>query len=328
MSARRLAPVLALGALLIVGLWATAPMANRPQLTVYTAHSQDALDLLIPHFQRVSGAQVDVVKGGSGELLQRLQAEADRPRCDVVWSVAGELLQAHAALFEPLEVDASLDPELVLDPRWQPYSQIMPVFLVDTRQFNDDSTRRPTRWTDLGHADLHGQVASARATQSGSAYMQLQTVLQRHPERGWEVYAQIARNLRLTPSSSAVCRLVADGEVPVGITLEATAARYAQGGEHLQVVYPADGTTRLPDGVAAVAGAPHPQLAAQFVRWALSPEVQTLLATELLRRAVRTDVPPPVGLPPLRDVQVAPYDLEAAVTHREATLQRWQELIE
>ena len=47
-------------------------------------------------------------------------------------------------------------------------------------------------WADLANPALRGKVASARADKSGSAYMQLATVLKVHgDEQGWALYERL-----------------------------------------------------------------------------------------------------------------------------------------
>jgi iron(III) transport system substrate-binding protein len=295
------------------------------RVVLYTAHAQDALDLLVPRFERETGIRAEVIQAGSGEVVQRLRAERERPRCDVVFGIAGDQLEGVSDLLAdcaPREADR-LVPAFQVGTRWRPYTALLVVLLVNTQAL----AAPPAGWADLARPDLQGQVSSARADTSGSAYMQLRAVLAAFGERGWEVYGGLLRNTTFAASSSMVPQAVSAGEVAVGITLEDSALRYVKSGAPVKIVYPVEGTVAAPDGIALAAGAPHPGEAAVFIDWALSAPVQELLARELGRRSVRVDAAPVPGLPPLEQVKTLPYDFARAASEKQALLERWQRLV-
>ncbi|MGE0710189.1 MAG: extracellular solute-binding protein [Planctomycetota bacterium] len=328
-------PLRALGGLLALGLLGLAlgrylqglgEAADAARVvSVYTALTQSAIDALAPRFTQETGIRVEVVKLGSGEVVQRLQAETAAPRADVVWSVAGDQLAANPEVLErylppELEAVAPTYRDAVGDGRWLPYTVLVPVLIVRA-----DLADAPRRWDQLAAPGLRGRVSAARADKSGSAYMQLISILRLHgEERGWALIDGMLENEVLSGSSSAVPRLVNDGEAAVGLTLEDAAARYVRGGGPVRLVYPEDGTCPAPDGVALVRGAPHREEAQAFIRWALSRRTQTALVTEHGRRSVRADVAPPSGLPPLERIEARPYDFAWAARNQERVLARWR----
>ena len=77
-------------------------------VTVYTAAPQTIVDELVPLFTEQTGLEVEIVKAGTGELINRIKAEGEGKGADVIWSVGGEVLDFNADLFEtyePAEVD-------------------------------------------------------------------------------------------------------------------------------------------------------------------------------------------------------------------------------
>ena len=58
----------------------------------------------------------------------------------------------------------------------------------------------------------------------------------------------------------------------------------------MAIVYPADGSSTVADGVALVKGAPHADNGKVFIDWLLSKPVQEQLVSEIGRRSVRNDV--------------------------------------
>lgn len=74
------------------------------------------------------------------------------------------------------------------------------------------------------------------------------------------------------------------------MTLEENARKAIADGLDVAIVYPAEGTSVLPDGAAIVRGCAHEENARKFIDFLLSPDVQQLLGAELSRRSVRTDI--------------------------------------
>src|SRR5699024_11098982 len=97
-------------------------------------------------------------------------------------------------------------------------------------------------------------------------------------------------------SSSMVPKGVADGEFPVGITLEEAAYRYIAGGAAVEVNYPTEGTSAVPDGVALIKGAKNQDAAEKFINFLVSKDVQEMIVEEFNRRSIRSDVSPPEAL--------------------------------
>ncbi|MGK0231819.1 MAG: iron(III) transport system substrate-binding protein, partial [Gammaproteobacteria bacterium] len=67
---------------------ALTPMAQAADpVTVYTAAPQAIVDALVPMFTEQSGIDVEIVKAGTGELINRIKAEGEGKSADVIWSV-------------------------------------------------------------------------------------------------------------------------------------------------------------------------------------------------------------------------------------------------
>jgi iron(III) transport system substrate-binding protein len=337
-GASRAGPLVGLALLAVVGigfgifLRGEGPAEGRV-VSVYTAHGQDALDALVPRFEEQTGIRVEVVKLGSGEVIQRVAAERGAPRCDVIWSIGGDQLAAQGELLERHRPDAlwsALDPayrSAVGEDPWLPYTVILPVLIVNTKHLPEG--KRPRGWADLSAAELQGKVSTARADKSGSAFLQIATILnlEAGEQAGWSLVDALLERAVLSGSSSAVPRFVNDGEALVGLTLEDNAQRYVRAGGPVEIVYPLEGTRVAPDGLALVKGAPHRSEAEAFIAWALSSETQAFLVQTLGRRSVRADVAAPPGLPPLAELKVSPHDFKWAAEHKDAVVARWRKRV-
>jgi iron(III) transport system substrate-binding protein len=297
-------------------------------VAVYTAAPQKLIDTLVPAFEKQSGIKVEIVKAGSGELLNRLRAEKGRQTADVIWSVGGELVDFNKELFISYTPKGNdkINPLLRPSKTWLPFTAIVSVFLVNNQQLKGANV--PKSWSDLTKSTYKGRVSSARADKSGSSYIQLATVLQIYGDndKGWNTYQNMMANMVLSNSSGAVPRFVNDGEAAVGITLEDAALRYKLGGGPVQIVYPSDGTSLVPDAMALVANGPNPSAGKKFLDYMISEEAQSSVAA-IGRRPVRVDVESVKELTPLNQIKTIQYDLLWAVENKKRLVERWNDTL-
>ena len=304
-----------------------ALQAQEGPVVIYTAHKSSIVDRLLPVFESETGLKAEVVQLGSGDIARRARAEAGAPAADVIWSISGSQLTELADILEPYQPPEfdKIDTQFVANPAWTPYTAVVYVLAVNTDLLPLEEA--PKSWAELADPKWQGLIASARADGSGSAMQQLQAVLTIFGDDGWNKYAEIAKNFVFTDSSGAVPRFVADGETQMGLTLEDNALEYVQGGAPVGVVLLSDGTVATPDGVGLVKGGPNPEGGKAFIDWALSKSTQELLATNIGRRSVRTDVAAPPGTPNLSDVNVISITPLSELGGAEAVLTQWRAAI-
>lgn len=297
-------------------------------VTVYTAVPQNFIDALVPMYEEKTGTSVEIIKAGSGELLNRLTAEAGSPMADVLWSVDGTVIDFNPALFEAYEAAGSdiLADGMKQSDMWTPFTAVVMVLIVNEGKL--DGMAVPDSWAALADPMYDEKISSARADASGSAYIQLATVLQafESEEAGWDVYKGMLGNFVLSDSSGAVPRFVNDGELAVGVTLEDAALRYVEGGGPVQIVYPSEGTAIAPDAMALVKGAPNVDNAKAFLDFMLSAEAQAVVA-EQGRRPVRSDVASNPALLQLAQVNSVGYDAAWAADNRERLVDAWKDMV-
>ena len=314
------------GGTVLAAVPATAAAAGG-RVSVYTAHESSIIDAMVPPFQKATGITVDVVKGGGGDLLNRVKAEAGAPRADVVWSVGPDVLEVNAPLLEayrPAGYEQVLDPKFAASGVWLPYTGTVMVIAVNTAKVKPGDF--PKTWSDLADPKWHGLVSSARADSSSSAFSQFLTILTCYPDTGMDIYKRIFANFVLSDSSGGVSRYVNDGEAFAGLTLEDNALQYVKGGGHMAIVYPSDGTLVNADGVALVKGAPHPDEARRFIDYLMSKPAQEILVQTVGRRSIRTDVPAGPGTKPLSEIKAINYDTVDAARRRATLLAQWRKI--
>ncbi|KFC74841.1 putative 2-aminoethylphosphonate ABC transporter, periplasmic binding protein precursor [Bosea sp. LC85] len=308
----------------LLGVASGADAADN-KVVLYTAHKSSIVQKMIPLFEAETGIKAEVVQLGSGDVFRRARAEAGAPKADVIWSVTGSLLSENADLLSPYTTkeQAAIDERFVASPAWTPYTTVIYVLMVNSRMVKDAEI--PKTWAELSDPKWKGKVASARADNSGSAFQQMTTVLTAGGDKGWEVYGKLAKNFIFSDSSGAVPRYVADGEAPLGLTLEDNALEYVAGGAPVKIAYVADGTTTSPDGVALVKGAPNPEPAKRFIDWALSKKTQEALVKEAGRRSVRKDVAAPGEVKPLAELTLVKLKSVEELGGTKAMIEKWRQ---
>lgn len=303
-------------------------------IVVYTPHDADPMNAAIDAFMTAYPEYtVEVVAGGTGELCERIKAEASSPKADVLWGGGADSLEAYADLFEPYvcSSDAYI-PASFKDGGgvWTGESPLPMVIIYNKKLLDEAGIAYPTRWEDCLDPALKGKIAYCDPSKSGSAYTQLCTMIQAFGggDEGWDFVAKFAENLggNLLDSSGKCHKLVASGEYPVGITIEKSAATYADDPD-IGWCYPAEGTSAVPDACAIVKNCPHPDAARIFVDFVMSAECQTEQRDNWNRRPSRTDLTAPAGLPAMEDIKLVDYDFAWAASDKAQNLSKFAALV-
>jgi iron(III) transport system substrate-binding protein len=205
------------------------------------------------------------------------------------------------------------------------------VFLVNTDLVAEADI--PQTWKDLADPKWAGKIAFADPASSGSAFTQLCTILMNYGKaeddyaEGWTLVQSMIKNLVIQSGSSGAHKNVDSGEYPIGITLEKAAVQYdTSDAGHLKMVYPTDGTSAVPDGVAIVKDCPNQELAELFVEYVLSAECQTAQNKDFGRRPIRSDVTPE-GLMGLSEFSIMTYNFDYAAANKADIVEKWQETL-
>ena len=118
------------------------------------------------------------VAAGTGELCQRLVAEAANPQGDVLWGGGADTLAAYNDYFEPYVcANDEFIGEAYKDPNgyWIGESPLPMVFIYNKTMLDEADV--PTTWGGLCNENLKGKIAYCSPSKSGSAYTQLCTML-------------------------------------------------------------------------------------------------------------------------------------------------------
>ena len=326
----------ALALALVSALADKAPEEYSGSLTIYSPHDADPLNAGVQAFEaKYPNVKVEVVADGTGNLLNRIAAESAAPMADVLWGGSADSLAAYKKYFQAYEPSCigNITPGLY-DPEyfWIGESPLPMVFLVNTDQVAAEDV--PKTWKDLTDPKWAGKIAVANPASSGSAFTQLCTIIMIYGEEGddykagWDLVRSMIPNLVVQSGSSGAHKNVDSGEYPIGITLEKAAIQYPHDAEgaHLSIVYPEDGTSAVPDGVAIVKDCPNLELAQLFVEFVLSPECQAAQNRDFGRRPINSEVEA-VGLPALDTITLMNYNFDYAANNKGDIVEQWQDVL-
>lgn len=325
MSQSRLLKAVALAAC-FAGSALSSAQAN-DSVTLYASNNSAAVDALLGVVAEVAPElDVQVVSASTGSLLNRIEAEADRPQADVLWSAGFSTLSSYQDYFAPHETDAGLPADMVgEDNLWNGSNVHVMVLMVNERQLR--GLPQPETWSDLFEPEWEGKFVFGDPANSSSAYAQLFGLYTLFGREGLE---KLARNAVIVGSSSSTYTAPAAGEYPVGITMEYSAHAYVAGGqEEIQLVYPSEGTFLSPEGMAILKGAPNAEAAAQLLDVMASEEAQAAIFEVTYRRPANlsVDVEAIAGLPPMEAIEIVEIDQNEAAASREELIALWQDIL-
>lgn len=324
---------LALGALVAAGMWAAgATLAQAPEkeLVVYASIPAEIVDLVAKEFGEKHGVKVSSVKSGTGDLLNRLRAERNRPAADVMWAGFAGGGKSAPDLFEQYRSKelSNLHPAMV-DPSGfnTPYGATSMVIMYNSKLVRPEQA--PKTWADLAKPEWKGKIVHADPSKSSAAYTALTIWLQLYGrnDAGWKMVEDMTRNMTIVLRSSLVFQQVGQGEYPIGVTYEEGAFKYVLAGA-AGIIYPADGTIVHPEGMFMVKNARNPVNARRFADYLLSKDVQIQLTQKFpgRRPTVKGITTHPALLPPEK-FKVIAYDEEWASANYKAVLERMQQVL-
>ena len=152
----------------------TAPETSRyapedaQRLVIYTSHKEEIYWPIIQEFEQRTSIWVEVVTGGTNELLERIEREKDAPAADVMFGGGVESLESYRDCFTPY---TSSQTQYIQerfrdgDGLWTPFSALPVVLIYNTKLVEPEQI---TGWSDLLSPDFQGRIAFADPGVSGS----------------------------------------------------------------------------------------------------------------------------------------------------------------
>lgn len=308
-------------AMLKIGLWlglalAIAGRADAAErrMVLYSANDDTVNKMIAEGFTKSTGIAIDVVSTGSGVLFRRLASEQANPQADVVWGVSSALLKDGSKYFQPYAAkDRDAIPAQFRDPNnlWIGTNLQLLVIAQNTKAI--PAAEGPKAWDGLLDPKWKGRIAYTDPANSGSSYVTATALLSLWGggDAAWTKMQALLANTKVLNRSTQVFDGNGSGEYPLGISLEYAGLLWAHNGAPVQVIYPADGTVALVEGVAVIKGAANPAEAKAFVDYVNEKPTQEQLLRATFRRPARQDIDLaslPGHMPPLSALKLLPYD--------------------
>ncbi len=297
------------------------------KLVIYNAGPVEMGEDLIRAFKaKHRDVDVEQIRLGSGEIITRVKAEARRPQGDIIMAMAKENMEVVYDLLESYRIpEASAFPNDVKDVRGNKYfgfSFNIQAFIINTDRV--PLYKAPKSWKDLGDSQWRGEIVMANPALSGSAYAQLFQMVGLY---GWDHINAVRKVTTFVPKSTLVYTFVGRGEFAIGITGEGNVFTEKAKGNHVEAVYPTEGTGLRFDASGIIKGGPNLRNAQIFMDWLTTKEAMTIVSqAPHFRRMARPDVPPPPGLQPTSEIKFFEYDAVKAKDSRNDYLQKFGEI--
>jgi len=278
------------GARLLVwaALLASSCSGPEPDVVLYCALDQIHSEPIIRDFEQRTGlrvkAQYDVEAHKTVGLVRRIREEAGFTRCDGFWNneIAHTVQLAADGLLASYDSPSAADiPEEFRDPerRWTGFAARARVFILNTDRVSPDEVKG--MW-DLVEPAWRDKVGMARPlTGTTLTHMTALHITLGEEEAASYLEAISEGGVNLTGGNMMLAKLVGSGELAWGWTDTDDYNVRLNKGEPVAIVYPDDGgigTLLIPNTVAVLADAPHPENARRLLDYILSPEVEARLA--------------------------------------------------
>ena len=328
--------------LMLLAATALAWMAprNGRNVVVYTSVDGEYAQALAARFEEATGLAVDLRTDSEASkttgLIGRLRQLQARPDGDVFWNseLSGTLLLARDGFWEPYaSPQAVAIPAAYKDPAglWTGFGLRARVLIFNTSRVKPEEA--PKLLEELAEPKWQGRFCLARPLYGTTRSHLVSLVLALGEEKGFALLRRLRQNARtdggwIVDGNAAVRERVAEGVFDVGLTDTDDVYAARDRGRPVDLVllgqtpaYP--GVYLIPNTVAILKGAPHPEAARKFVDFLLRPETEAWLAAQGARQIpVRPEVPVPAGGLQLRMLEPAAVDPEALQAHIEPLSER------
>lgn len=310
--------------LLVAGFWGEC---LSKEVVLYSSNQSELIDMVSQGFEKKTGIKVSSVRMGTGEAMKRVQAEKDNPLGDLFWSGDVAVLDAAKKFFAPyLSPEAKVLPSHYIekDSLWTATNVHIMIIMYNKKLISEQE--KPQTWADLLTPKWKDKIAIANPEKSGSAYAKVYGIYKLY---GWDGLKKLIANAKILDSASFIWKGTAEGEYPIGLTIEYAAYRYIAGGsKEVGIIYPNDGAFAAPEGTAMLKNCKHPEETKAFMDYLLSKDVEKEIFEKHYRRPARPDVPTIAGLPRITDIKLFKgFDpIESSALEREI-LKQWKEIV-
>jgi iron(III) transport system substrate-binding protein len=281
------------------------------KVSLYTSAPIAAAQKVANAFEQKYGITVELFRSGGNEVLRRfmMEQQANHPGADVLVSSdpAAMVDFVKKGLFVPFKPDGfDKVPPSLNDPEGRYVAQRVSLIAIYGRTDLIPAADMPKTWSDLLNPKFKGKLVM---TNPSFTSLQLGVVAMMSKLHGWDFYEKLNKNdIAVVQGNEQALNMVKTGERPIAAGADAQYANEARmAGHKIENFFPTDGTFAIPATTAVVKGAKNPNAAKLLAEYTLSLEAEQLWPPNGIY-AARTDVEPPAGSPPIKDIKVIPMD--------------------
>lgn len=278
----------------------------RGEVVIYTALDQIYSEPILKGFEKETGIRVkavyDTEAAKTTGLVSRLIAERGRPRCDVFWNneiVRTIQLQEKDLLAKYEPENAKTIPAAFKDREgyWTGFAARARVLTFNTKLIRREEV--PRDMAELIKPCWRGKLGMAYPLFGTTATHAAVLFFLWGEEKARSYFNALKENeVRIMDGNMAVCRAVAFGEIPLGLTDTDDANLLRSQGRPIDWVligHDGKGALLVPNTLALIKGSPNPEEGKRMINYLLQPEVEKTLAASL---SAQIPLHPGVEAPP------------------------------
>ena len=314
-------------------LFASAVLAQKTQLLVYTALETDQLKAYEQGFNKeYPDIEIKWVRDSTGVITAKLLAEKANPQADAVMGVAASslaLLDSNGMLqpYAPANL-AAITPKYKdkkNPPAWFGMDVWGATICFNTIEAAKKNLPKPETWQDLTKPIYKGQIVMPNPASSGTGFFDVTAWLTIFGEKGgWEYMDKLHENIaQYTHSGSKPCTLAGTGEYLMGISFEYRANSNKAKGAPIDLVFPKEGLGWDLEAFAIHKGTKKLDAAKKLADWASSKNAAILYGKNFAITAIPGVAEPLPNIPKDYEARLVNVDFVWAANNREKILAEW-----
>jgi iron(III) transport system substrate-binding protein len=316
------------------GLLCQPALAEKVELTVYTAYENDDLAAYKKAFEAENpDIVINWVRDSTGVVTAKLLAEKDNPRADTVWGLAVSninFLKARDVLqpYKPTNFDKI--PEKFRDssnpPTWFGNSAWICAIVYNEVEGKKKSIPAPKTWSDLTNPVYKGQIVMPHPASSGTGFMYVVAWIQTYGEEvAWKLMDGLHENIsRYTHSGTAPAVIAGRGEQVVGLAFELRGSRLKQDGAPIDLILPTEALGWDMNAMALVKGTKKLDAAKKLADWASSDQAMKIYGATRSVVAVPGMAKEIPYVPKDIGERIMKQDFAWSAEHRDRVLAEWE----
>lgn len=242
-------------------------------------------ELIIPKWEKKTGAKVVYVAGNSTDTLAKLRAQEGAQEIDIAFVDDGPMTQAinfgYCETVDEVTFTDLYDASRMLKNKAVGVGIVATGLAYNADLFKEKGWDAPTSWADLGDPKYKGMVAVPPITNGYGLHALIMAAKingggESKIEPGFKMFEdKIDSNVLVyEPSSGKMSELFQTGEIAMSVWGSGRLKSLADTGFPGAFAYPKEGAVNLLIGACPVVDSDVPELAQDFLKYIVSPEIQ------------------------------------------------------